>query len=81
MTIVYDDSHPKKPLTLWTSDLNGLRSLLEKYRRYKTISESQEEQRDYSWLTAYIGRPSRPAIRALRVQIPAHDSTLTPCSL
>ncbi|KAI0725443.1 DNase I-like protein [Fomitopsis betulina] len=60
--IVLGDNRTSEPLTLWTRDLDGLKSLLEVYRRHKANSALRGDGQDYSWLAAYIGRPSRPAI-------------------
>ncbi|KAH9931574.1 DNase I-like protein [Fomitopsis serialis] len=61
LTIVADGHPEAERLTLLTRDSEGLKSLLEEYRRCKESRNLQAEP-DYSWLAAYIGHPSRPAI-------------------
>ncbi|EPT03267.1 hypothetical protein FOMPIDRAFT_1028919 [Fomitopsis schrenkii] len=60
--IVYDNSPTTEPLTLWTRDLDGLKSLLEEYRRHKANPVLPAGGQDYSWLSAYTARPSRPTL-------------------
>lgn len=71
--IVYDNSPTTEPLTLWTRDLDGLKSLLEEYRRHKANPVLPAGGQDYSWLSAYTARPSRPTLRTLTVRSPVHD--------
>jgi len=61
LTIVADGNPEADRVTLLTRDSEGLRSLLEEYRRCKETRHLQAEP-DSSWLAAYTGHPSRPAI-------------------
>ena len=72
MSISYVDNPSGQPLTLWTSDSEGLRDLLEEYRRCKAVSELKGEGQDFSWLAAYAGRSSRPAICTSKAYMPKH---------
>ncbi|KZT64220.1 DNase I-like protein [Daedalea quercina L-15889] len=62
LSIATDKDPAAEQLTLLTRDSEGLKLLLDEYRRCKVASSLVGNQRGHSWLEPYIGRPSRPAI-------------------